>query len=269
MAVHAVLREVGDLHIVGDLFWMAPGNGRRLRPCWECEVPRRALNKFKAVVPTDDDVQRYYRLYDGDVLHHRPDELPAISSADLFHNDLPLVLDLGCGRGEFLVGQAAENRDVNYVGIDFHRKALWDAVSRASSARLDNALFIKSDLRLVTKKVPEASIREIHILFPGPVVVRKHRRKDVMSPRFIDALCRALEPGGRLHFVTDHRQFFFMKLALLDERLCRTKLTEGLQGGLTWYQRVWERHGLPSLRAEYVKGGGATSCSNAVAHVPS
>jgi tRNA G46 methylase TrmB len=87
------------------------------------------------------------------------------------------------------------------------------------------------------------------------VVKRKHQRKDVLTPVFIAGLADILAPGGSLTLVTDHRLYFERKTALLDSRLRLLRASEGLEGGITWFQRVWERHGLPSLRAEYAKCG--------------
>lgn len=206
--------------------------------------------------PSDAALRRYYRGYDGATMHFAPASLPDITSAALFGNTRPLVLDLGCGRGEFLIAQARRHPERNHAGLDMQRKYLYDAVNSAERFELDNLLFLQVDLRQALAKVPRATVATIYLLFPSPVVKRKHRRKDVLTPAFAADLARILLPGGALTLVTDHRPYFEQKTTLLDCRLRRVRTSEGLEGGITWFQRVWERHGLPSLRAQYVKCSG-------------
>lgn len=215
-------------------------------------MPRRTLDRFSMRQPTDAALRRYYRCYDGARLYHAPDSLPDVTSVCLFGNRRPLALDLGCGRGEFLIGQARQHPDHNYVGLDTQRKYLYDAVSHAAAFDLDNLLFLRVDLRQALMKVPRESVAAIYLLFPPPVVARKHQRKEVLTEALITDLARILAPEGTLAFVTDHRAYFEKKRALLDSRFRRVLLSEGMEGGITWFQRIWEGHGLPSLRAEYV-----------------
>ena len=218
-------------------------------------MPRRTLDRFPVRQPSDAALRRYYRSYDGATLYRAPDSLPDVTSASLFGNARPLVLDLGCGRGEFLIGQARQHPEYNYAGLDFQRKYLYDAVSHAETLDLDNLLFLRVDLRQALVKVPRDTVAAIFLLFPPPVMKHKHQRKDVVTETFIADLARILVPGGRLTFVTDHRAYFETKRALLDSQFRRMMMSEGMEGGITWFQRIWERHGLPSLRTEYAKEG--------------
>jgi tRNA (guanine-N7-)-methyltransferase len=217
-------------------------------------MPRRVLDRFPVRQPSEEALQRYYRSYDGATLYHAPASLPEITSTSLFGKVLPLALDLGCGRGEFLIGQARQHPERNYVGLDQHRKYLYDAVSHAEPLDLDNLLFLRADLRQVLVKVPTESIAAIYLLFPSPVVKPKYLRKDILTPQFVAILASILVPGGTLTFVTDHRSYFARKLVLLERWLQCLSTSESIEGGITWFQRVWESHGLPSLRAEYIKG---------------
>jgi tRNA (guanine-N7-)-methyltransferase len=214
-------------------------------------MPRRTLDRYPITPPTEAAIARYYHLFDGYTLHHCPDALPALSSPDLFGNARPLLLDIGCGRGEFALRYAQAHPDWNALGLDFHRKGLYDAVNQAQILRIPNVHFVKADARHAMRKVPAASVAAITLLFPAPVTQRKHRKKDLLTADFIAALAAALVPCGTLAFVTNHRAYFDCKVELLDHRLERIGRAEGFEGGLTRFQRIWERHGLPSLRAEY------------------
>ena len=220
-------------------------------------MPRRRLDRFALVPPCDEALRRYYRNYDGASLYHRPADIPNITSFNLFDTTLPLVLDLGCGRGEFLLAQAECHPEYNYVGLDWQRKYLYDAVNHAQSLDLPNALFLRVDLRQAMSKIPAETAAALFLLFPPPVVKRKHQGKDLITEAFIAELARVLIPGGMLTFVTDHRFYFDQKRPLFDRQLLCILLSEGFEGGVTWFQQIWERHGLASLRAEYRKDAGA------------
>jgi tRNA (guanine-N(7)-)-methyltransferase len=217
-------------------------------------MPRRLLDRFPVRQPSKAAKQRYYRLYDGATLHNAPATLPEITSASLFGNALPLDLDLGCGRGEFLIERALRHPERNHVGLEWQRKYLHDAVNHAEPLDLANLLFLHGDLRQALLRVPHESIAALFLLFPPPVVKRKHQRKDLLMPSFIADLACILAPGGTVTFVTDHRLYFEQKLVLLEGQFQCLMMREGMEGGITWFQRLWESHGLPSLRAEFSKG---------------
>ena len=120
----------------------------------QAPMPRRTLDRFPVRQPLDAALRRYYRSYDGATLYHTPKRLPDVTSASLFGNIRPLILDLGCGRGEFLIGQAQRHPEHNYAGLDFQRKYLYDAVNSADALDLDNLLFLRVDLRQALVKVP-------------------------------------------------------------------------------------------------------------------
>jgi tRNA (guanine-N7-)-methyltransferase len=218
-------------------------------------MPRRKLDRFSVDPPSDEALRRYYRSYDGAILYRQPATLPDVTSRSLFDNEQPLVLDLGCGRGEFLLAQAQCHPQYNYVGLDWQRKYLYDAINHADRLDLPNVLFLRADLRQTISKVPAEAASALFLLFPPPVMKHKHQRKDLLKEAFVVELVRILIPGGTLTFVTDHRLYFAQKCLLFERHLRCTLTSEGFEGGLTWFQHVWERHGLPSLRSEYFKAG--------------
>jgi tRNA (guanine-N(7)-)-methyltransferase len=216
---------------------------------------RRKLNRFRVTIPEPQQLERYLIYYSPKLVYHQPETLRPISSLEIFGNRQPLILDLGCGRGEFSIAQAQQCPEKNYVGIDSHLKSLHDAVNQASKQQLANVKFIHSDLRWVLIKVPETSVAEIFCLFPPPVKKKKYIKKDVITPQFIAHIYRILEVGGKFHFVTDIKDFFQAKLALIEslDLLSRPAVSESFEGGLTRYQQLWEGHQAPSLRARFIK----------------
>jgi tRNA (guanine-N7-)-methyltransferase len=216
-------------------------------------MPRLKLKRFKVTEPAADALARYYRVYDPKDLYYRPATVPPITSAALFTNDHPLALDLGCGRGEFVVQQAASRPAVNFVGIDLHIKSLWDAVNRAEQAKLANTRFIKADLRLVLNIVPDESVSEVTMLFPPTASINAPKRKsDPLPETTLRAIHRVLEPGAPFHFVSDHAEYFAWKRRMIESSglFEIVSLQRRFEGGQTRFQRIWENFEFESLRLE-------------------
>jgi tRNA (guanine-N7-)-methyltransferase len=214
---------------------------------------RIRFQRFKVGKPSSDALAAYWRNYPGQTLHFAPDALPPISSEALFGNDKPLALDLGGGRGEFVVAQAQERSGVNFVGIEWHGKSMWDAVNRAQQAGVANARFVQADLRLALAKVPDESVSEAYLLFPPTAAIRhsKHRG-DLLSETMVAAIHRVLEPGAAFRFVTDHADYFEWKCArIADSGLFEIEIVaRGFEGGQTRFQTFWESFGIESRRLE-------------------
>jgi tRNA (guanine-N7-)-methyltransferase len=215
-------------------------------------MSRLKLKRFRVKPPPPEALARYLRVYEPRELYHRPQTLPPITSLTLFGNDRPLVLDLGCGRGEFMVAQAAQRPDENFTGLDWHLKSVWDAVNRAGQAGLDNVRFVKTDFRLALCVVADKSVREVYLLFPPPVLTHKRRSGDLLTEATLRQIHRLLAADGLFHFVTDQPAYFELKQALIVESGLFTILSasQAIEGGLTWYQQFWERFQIESRRLE-------------------
>jgi tRNA (guanine-N7-)-methyltransferase len=216
-------------------------------------VPRLKLKRFRVNEPGAESLARYYRDYDPKDLYYRPATVTPVTSAALFGDDHPLALDLGCGRGEFVVGQAVDHPDVNFVGIDRHIKSLWDGVNRAESAEIANVRFLKADVRLIFNIVRDESVSEITMLFPPTSsIIPAKRKSDPLPEEVLLAIHRALAPGALFHFVSDHADYFAWKQAMIAEsRLFEImRVQRGFEGGRTRFQRIWETFEVESRRLE-------------------
>lgn len=215
-------------------------------------MTRLKLQRFRASEPPAHVQARYIRVYEGRDLHYHPDALPPISAQTLFGVRAPLVLDLGCGRGEFLVAQAQAQPEHHFVGIEWHLKSVWDAANRAHATGLDNVRIIRADLRLALPKVPDGAAGEVLVLFPPPKLAPGERKDDLLSEPMLRHIHRVLLPGGLLHFVTDHAAYFAAKRALIGGNGLFAVLGESsaFEGGLTRFQRIWEAMDMASQRLE-------------------
>ncbi len=129
--------------------------------------------------------------------------------AALYGNDHPVELEIGFGKGTFLVEQASGRPDVNFFGIEY---ANWffrygsDRLRRRSPA---NARTVRAEAAFFLKEfVPDGSISVLHIYFPDPWPKARHNRRRLIQPSFVPAIQRILKPGGRLQIVTDHKGYF-------------------------------------------------------------
>ena len=121
----------------------------------------------------------------------------------------PLDLEIGSGKGTFLVQQAGLEPGVDFLGVEW-AKAYWrHAADRCRRHRLPNVRLLWADATVFVRNfVPEASLRRVHIYFPDPwPKARHHKRRTVQAP-FLRHLHRVLRPGGDIRLATDHADYF-------------------------------------------------------------
>ena len=180
----------------------------------------------------------------------------------LFGNANPVELDVGCGRGLFLVNASTTRPTTNFLGVelDFHEGRR--GAKRLFKRTQPNARVIGGDANfLLDKFLRPLSLAAVHVYFPDPWWKRKHRRRRLITDKFVDRAARVLQPGGQLHMWTDVEEYFEVVAALLDhhalfakrpppdERLARHELDYQTgfertrrQAGLPIHRGRWERH---------------------------
>ncbi len=125
------------------------------------------------------------------------------------HPERPLEIDLGCGKGRFLLAHAAKHPEVNFWGIDRMLRRIRKIDNRARRLDLENIRLSRMEAYYATTYwVPEASVRTMYVFFPDPWPKARHEGHRLFNPRFLDALWRSLEPGGTVHVATDHAPYF-------------------------------------------------------------
>ena len=220
-------------------------------------MPRRSLDRKKVPVPDQRTSARYLLELPGDLLYREPQALPRIGSASLFGNERPMEMEIGCGSGEFLCSLARRDRETNFVGVEVKHKSVYEAVATAASIDLDNILFLRANFGLLYPLLVPGSLRAVYLHFPDPNTRPKFRKRRIFSGRFLDEMHAATAPEGRISVMTDHAGSFaaMLELAESDERWEKAHEERYLVGfeGRSRYQRIWEGHGLPTLRFELVK----------------
>ncbi len=123
--------------------------------------------------------------------------------AEMFGNSNPIVLELGCGKGEYTVALAERFPDKNYIGIDIKGARLWKGAKYATMNKLGNVAFIRTRIEFIESLFGPGEIDEIWITFADPQ--ERKPRKRLTHPRFLESYRRMLAPGGVIHLKTDSR----------------------------------------------------------------
>lgn len=172
-----------------------------------------------------------------------------------FKNDNPIVLELGCGKGEYTVGLAERFPDRNFIGIDIKGARMWSGATYARDREMKNVAFVRTHIEMLDSFFAPGEVDEIWITFPDPQM--KKVRKRLTSTRFLDLYRRILKPGATIHLKTDS-PFLYTYTRLLCEtnpgalavRTCTDNLyanPEGVGDILdikTHYERQWIDRGL-------------------------
>jgi tRNA (guanine-N7-)-methyltransferase len=121
----------------------------------------------------------------------------------------PLEVDVGCGKGRFLLARAASHADVDFLGIDRMIGRLHKIDRKAVRRELKNIRWLRLDAYYaVAYMVPANSVTTYYIFFPDPWPKKRHREHRLFNAAFLDALFRTLKAGGKVHFATDHLPYF-------------------------------------------------------------
>ena len=212
-------------------------------------------------MPGERTAAKYLLDLPGDRLYREPLDFPKIDPVSLFGNGKPMELEVGCGDGGFLCSLAQENRETNFVGVEVKRKSAYEAVARAASAGLGNVLFLRANFRLLYPLLAPGSLRAVYLHFPDPNTRPKFRERRIFTGRFLDEMHAATTPTAKISVATDHEDVFMemLELAEGDGRWKKAHAERYLVGfeaqSRSRYQRIWEGHGLPTLRFELVKNG--------------
>ena len=148
---------------------------------------------------------------------------PSVLSAgagvdDLFPGDCPLEVDVGCGRGRFLLARARQFPGRRFVGLDRSLKRLHKLDRRAEQAGIENIRLIRGEaVQLLQTLFPPASVATFYVFFPDPWPKRHHHIRRLVQPAFLDLLHALLRPEGHVHLATDHADYFALMHRLLHD----------------------------------------------------
>ncbi len=137
-----------------------------------------------------------------------PAEEKPFNFQGLFSLPQPLEVDIGCGRGRFLLARAGGHPGNNFLGIDRSLLRLKKIDRKATATGLGNIRLLNGDALRVLPLLQEKSVSTFYLFFPDPWPKRRHHHFRIVSPLFLDLTFRALSPGGTIHLCTDHGEYF-------------------------------------------------------------
>ena len=140
---------------------------------------------------------------------------------EYFKNKNPIVLELGCGKGEYTVGLAERFPDKNFIGIDIKGARLWRGSKTALENKIQNVAFVRTRIDHIERIFCNNEISEIWITFPDPQLQESKTRKRLTAPVFLDRYKNILTPNGIIHLKTDNAAFYGYTLAVITENGCQ------------------------------------------------
>lgn len=136
--------------------------------------------------------------------------------SEMFGNDNPIVLELGCGRGEYTVAMGEMFPDKNFIGIDIKGARLWRGAKTATENEMRNVAFIRTRIEFIGSFFAEREVDEIWITFPDPQLRKSRVKKRLTSPAFLKAYAGFLSGGGTISLKTDSRHLHDYTKALAE-----------------------------------------------------
>ncbi len=194
--------------------------------------------------------------YPFSAINDEPFAMQGLWRQQYFHNDNPIVLELGCGKGEYTVGLGRLFPDINFIGVDIKGARMWTGAKEALAEGLTNVAFLRTNIEIIDRFFAEGEVQEIWLTFSDPQM--KHPRKRLSSTWFLERYRRFLADGGTVHLKTDSN-FLFTYTRLLVEKnqlpvdVCTDDLYHATPAALvdhpiltiqTYYEQMWMARGL-------------------------
>ena len=133
----------------------------------------------------------------------------------VFKNENPLVLELGCGKGEYTIGLAIKFPDKNFIGIDIKGARFWRGAKTAVKEEMDNVAFLRIQIELIEYAFAEHEVDEIWITFPDPQIKYKRTKHRMTNTEFLSRYRKILKPDGVVNLKTDSEFMHGYTLGLL------------------------------------------------------
>lgn len=173
---------------------------------------------------------------------------------DFFHNNNPIVLELGCGRGEYTVGLGKANPDVNYIGVDIKGSRMWTGAQEALSLGMKNVGFLRTNIEFIQQFFSPNEVSEIWLTFSDPQMKKPTKR--LTSTWFLNRYRKFLVADGIIHLKTDSNFLFtYTEEMLKDNGIKPLVCTRDLYGTImepclnatsiqTYYESMWRSRGI-------------------------
>ncbi|WP_276496083.1 tRNA (guanosine(46)-N7)-methyltransferase TrmB [Pontibacter litorisediminis] len=213
---------------------------------------RSKLAKFAAIAERENVIEPGDELYG---------QLAGKWREQHFENQNPIILEVGCGRGEYTVGMARLFPEKNFIGSDIKGARLWKGSTLAEEEGLENVTFLRTFIENIQENFAENEVDEIWITFPDPRPRDRDIKRRLTSSRFLDLYEHIVRPGGIIHLKTDNLGLYEYTLEVLQERkvkglvntadLYKSDLQAHTMGIYTTYEKRYLAEGVPIKYLQY------------------
>ena len=201
-----------------------------------------------------EDMSQYPNVfqYPYSILQEKGFEMKGHWNEQFFKNDRPIVLELGCGKGEYTVGLAQLFPDKNFIGIDIKGARMWSGAKYALEHNLSNVAFLRTHIELIREFFAPNEVSEIWITFPDPQMSKVNKR--MTSVRFMQLYRDILNENGLIHLKTDSPFLYAYTNAMIQanqfpvlvqtDDLYHSRLANEILSIQTFYEQQWLDRGL-------------------------
>ncbi|MGQ1946356.1 tRNA (guanosine(46)-N7)-methyltransferase TrmB [Geofilum sp. OHC36d9] len=180
-------------------------------------------------------------------------KLKGLWAKNFFKNDHPIILELGCGKGEYTVGLADRFKETNFIGVDIKGARMHTGACQAVDKELNNVAFIRTRIELIDSFFSAGEVSEIWLTFPDPQMNKAKKR--LSGTRFLTMYAHLLKPGGKIHLKTDSNFLYnytremakVNKLTVLSDYndLYNSDFVNDILSIHTYYEERFMSHGIP------------------------
>jgi len=183
---------------------------------------------------------------------------------EFFKNDNPIVLELGCGKGEYTVGLAKRYPDKNFIGVDIKGNRIWTGAREAVDSKMNNVAFVRTRIDFIEACFAKDEVSEIWITFPDPQPQKTRERKRLTNMMFINRYRNVLKKGGVVNLKTDNEPFYdFSRDVIKENNLQELDATNDLYANVglrdealtsikTHYEKLFSEKGFKICYLKYI-----------------
>ena len=174
-------------------------------------MTKRKLQRF-----AENDV--FPNVFQPELMYPPVDhEIKGCWNKKFFRNNYPIVLELGCGRGEYTASLAGMFPDNNYIGIDFKGARLWRGAKTALENNWNHVAFLRIQIQQIENYFAQEEAHEVWLTFPDPQPQKNRERKRLTSPRFLSMYKKILNKTGVIHLKTDDQGLYEYTINMVKE----------------------------------------------------
>jgi tRNA (guanine-N7-)-methyltransferase len=174
---------------------------------------------------------------------------------DFFKNTNPIIVELGCGRGEYTVGLAKSFPEYNFFGVDIKGARIWQGAKESFVAGLKNVGFIRTRIEFISSFFAHDEVEQIWLTFPDPQLKRRRNKKRLTAPRFLSLYQQLLVNNGIIHLKTDNYVLYKytldlalhneLKVVVATDDLYNSGLCNDILSIKTFYESEYLAKGMP------------------------